>query len=59
MPNCKNWTRLDIVTELLPGVYADNKGFVIEHDPAHMLVLGTVTHKGGVPLLSPDMFGDD
>ena len=44
-----------IVTELLPGTYVDHAGTVIEHPAKWVLVLGTVTCKGGAALLTPEM----
>ncbi len=44
-----------IVTELMPGIYVDHEGTVIEWDPAWMLVVGTVTRVGDEPLLTADM----
>ena len=45
-----------VVNELIPGVYCDHEGHVIEHDPEWTLVLGTVTRTGEEPLLSMEMF---
>ncbi len=44
-----------IVNQLLPGVFCDHEGNVIEHDPAWTMVLGTVTRLGDQPLLSLEM----
>jgi hypothetical protein len=44
-----------VVNELLPGLYCDHQGNVYEHDPEHLIVLGTITRIGKTPLLSPDM----
>ncbi len=46
-----------VVTEIYPGSYLDHEGNLLEHDPAWVLCLGTVTRIGSQPLLSPEMFG--
>jgi hypothetical protein len=45
-----------VVSQLLPGTYADHEGNVFEHDPAWTIAFGTVTRIGETPLLSADMF---
>jgi hypothetical protein len=45
-----------VVNELIPGVYYDHEGHVIEHDPEWTLVLGTNTRRGRGLLLTRDLF---
>jgi hypothetical protein len=45
-----------VVNKLLPGVYVDHEGNVIEHPLEWTLILGTVTRIGNTPLLTPKMF---